>query len=263
MERHRRDLEGKAGQDEHQAEQQADARRGRQVGLEQAEVGGAAETVDERDAVQQHARGKRAQHEIFEAGLRRARLAAMEGGEDIGGERLELQPDVERQQVVGRHHDRHAERREDEQDGIFEARAVRGAQVGQGEQRGDGGADVDQRLEEGGIGVGDVEAAECLARRGRLGDQRQRRQREQGDGRPGDQRQPPVAPPRPEQEQEERAGGQPDFRRGDAEGLEDRLHHLASVWSGTTCCEAGGRARSTRARSACTGACSGRRKLAG
>src|SRR3546814_1494331 len=62
--------------------------------------------------------------EIFEARLGRTHLAAMEGGKHIGGKRLKLQPDIERQHVAGRYHHAHAGRTKQQQHRIFEARGV-------------------------------------------------------------------------------------------------------------------------------------------
>jgi hypothetical protein len=73
VERHGRDLEGDAGEDEHQAEQLA---RGHAIAAERdgdfAEQGRAGEAVEQRHAVEQDAGGKRAEDEIFEACFRRA-----------------------------------------------------------------------------------------------------------------------------------------------------------------------------------------------
>ena len=66
-------------------------------------------------------RGERAEHEIFEARLGRARVAALEAGEDVGGEALQLEADIEGEQVGGRDHHPHADRREQDQHRIFGA----------------------------------------------------------------------------------------------------------------------------------------------
>ena len=66
-------------------------------------------------------RGERAEHEIFEARLGRARVAALEAGEDIGGEALQLEADIEGEEVGRRDHHPHADRREQDQHRIFGA----------------------------------------------------------------------------------------------------------------------------------------------
>ena len=85
MERHRRDLEGEADEEEDEAEQQAEiggrgaARDHRDV----LEAGRAGEAVDQRGAVEQHAGRQRAEHEVLEAGLARSDVVAAERGDDV------------------------------------------------------------------------------------------------------------------------------------------------------------------------------------
>src|SRR3546814_1907590 len=62
----------------------------------------AAETVDQRDAVEQDAARERTQHEIFEAGFGRARVAAHEAREHVMREILQFEPDIEAQQIARR-----------------------------------------------------------------------------------------------------------------------------------------------------------------
>src|SRR3546814_6017352 len=81
----------------------------RDCGCDALEGRRAGKPIDQRHAVKQHARRKRAEDEIFEARLGRTHLAAMEGGKHIGGKRLKLQPDIERQHVAGRYHHRSEE----------------------------------------------------------------------------------------------------------------------------------------------------------
>ena len=76
------------------------------------EAGAAGEAVDQRDAVEQHAGGQRAEHEIFEARFGRAQVVAVDRGDDVERQRLQLEAEIERDQVVGRDHQHHAERRE-------------------------------------------------------------------------------------------------------------------------------------------------------
>ena len=52
----------------------------------------------------------------FRPGFRRLQVVAVEGGDDVGGERLQLQAEIERDQVVGRGHHHHADGAEHEQD---------------------------------------------------------------------------------------------------------------------------------------------------
>ena len=60
----------------------------------------AGEAVDQRAAVEQHARGERAEHEILEPGLGRARLVAVERGDHVERQALQLEAEIERDQVL-------------------------------------------------------------------------------------------------------------------------------------------------------------------
>ena len=84
------------------------------------EAGLAGEAVDQRDAVEQHARRQRAEDEILEAGLGRAQTVAVDRGDDVERQRLQLEAEIERDQVVGRDHQHHAERGEQDEDRILE-----------------------------------------------------------------------------------------------------------------------------------------------
>ena len=67
VERHRGDLEGEAGEHEDEADDEAGrAAVGERRG-DRLEAGVAGEAVDQRRAVEEHAGGERAEHEIFEA----------------------------------------------------------------------------------------------------------------------------------------------------------------------------------------------------
>ncbi len=110
MKRHGGDLEGQAGNDEHDADDQP-GRAVRRVGQrksELAELHGAGKPVDQRNAVQQQAGGQRAENEIFEPGFRAAQLVAGEGGEHVDRQRLQFEAEIERHHVGGRGHHQHA-----------------------------------------------------------------------------------------------------------------------------------------------------------
>ena len=64
------------------------------------EAGRAGEAVEQGDAVEQDAARQRAEDEIFEARLGRARVAALEARQHISGEALQLEADIERQQIA-------------------------------------------------------------------------------------------------------------------------------------------------------------------
>ncbi|GCC45278.1 hypothetical protein chiPu_0029552, partial [Chiloscyllium punctatum] len=128
VERHRRDLEAEPGEQEHQAEHDADAAGGG-GGRDAGERDRAGETVDQRSTVQQHARRQRAEHEILQAGLARLGIVALAGGNDIERKAHQLEAEVERDQVAGRDQYHHAERREQHQDRELEGTARRLGQV--------------------------------------------------------------------------------------------------------------------------------------
>ena len=121
VERHGRDLEDEAGEHEDEAEHQPELPlRPRQRGGDGLEAGVAGVAVDQADAVEQDARRQRAEHEIFEARFRRAHGIAIDGGDDVERQRLQLEPEIERQHVVGRDHQEHAERRQHDQHRVLE-----------------------------------------------------------------------------------------------------------------------------------------------
>src|SRR3546814_9937192 len=115
MERHGTDLEAETREHEHDAENQPDVHLTAEHLGDAGEIGRPGEAVEQRDAIKQHARGERAEDEIFEPGFARPLVGAHEAGEHIGGEAVELEPDIERHQVARRRHDAHAERGEQDQ----------------------------------------------------------------------------------------------------------------------------------------------------
>ena len=118
VKRHRGDLEAEAGEQEHDAEDQADAAlpgRPRDAG----EVDGAGKAIDQRSAVKQHARGQRAEDEIFQAGLGRAQRAAVACRHDIERQAHQFEAEIKRNEVGRRNQHQHAKRREQDQHGIF------------------------------------------------------------------------------------------------------------------------------------------------
>ena len=124
VERHGRDLEEQAGKNEHHADDQPGRcrrRRGQQLG-ELREIHRAGEAVDQRDAIQQQARGERAEDEILQPGLGRAQLVAREGGQHVERQRLQFEPEIQRHHVGRRDHQHHADDGEQHQHGEFETR---------------------------------------------------------------------------------------------------------------------------------------------
>src|SRR3546814_14295737 len=81
VEGHRRDLEGEAGGKEHDADDEPDRRRlaAGELLRQRDEGGGAGKAIDQRDDVEQHARGQRAEDEVLEPGLAGAQVVAAKG----------------------------------------------------------------------------------------------------------------------------------------------------------------------------------------
>src|SRR3546814_5968819 len=71
MERHCADLEAETREHEHDAENQPDVRLTAEHLGDAGEIGRPGEAVEQRNAIEQHARRERAENEIFEAGFAR------------------------------------------------------------------------------------------------------------------------------------------------------------------------------------------------
>jgi hypothetical protein len=83
---------------------------------DRTELDRAGGAVDHGDAVEQHARAERAQHEILHRRLGALLRVAVEGDQGIETERLKLETEIDGQEAVGRDHDQHPEHREEPQD---------------------------------------------------------------------------------------------------------------------------------------------------
>ena len=161
-------LEGKPGDEEDQPDERPQMRPG---GTEiDCRKGGkarrAGETVEERDTIEHHARGERAEDEVFEPGFTRARLVAVERRQHVEREALRLEADIEREQVVRRDHHQHAQRREQDEHRVLEARDPALAQIVARHGQHEGGAEQHQRLEKQGETVADEHPVKdrCRAR---------------------------------------------------------------------------------------------------
>ena len=181
VERHRRDLETETDEHEHQAEDQAE------IGALPACLGdpgkadGAGEAVDQRRAVQQHAGRQRAQHEILQAGLGRAHVFAVRGGHHVERQAHHLEPEIERDQVVGGNQQHHAERRQQEQHAVFEPLLVLDREPIDRQHQRAAGTGERQELEETAIIVDHQAAAEQFGAAGRQPHHGRRGQGQHGD----------------------------------------------------------------------------------
>ena len=151
VERHGGDLEGEAGDDEHEADNQpwrAVRRIGQHLG-DLAELHGAGKAVDQGNAVQQKPRRQRPQDKKFQPGLGAAQLVAGEGGEHVGRQRLQFQPEIERHQVGGRGHHQHADGGIQHQHRKLEPAHIGVLAVVERENNAERGGNDDQHLDEG------------------------------------------------------------------------------------------------------------------
>ena len=177
VERHRRDLEAEAREQEHEAEDQPDAALRRGLG-DAGERHVAGEAVDQRAAVQQHAGRQRAEHEILQARFGRSHGIAVRGGDHVERKTHQFEAEIERDQVAGRDQHAHADRREQDQDRIFEGLLPRHGEIVERHDDGEGRAGIGQDLHEAGEVVDDEARAEDRAVRDDGDDHRRRDQQQ-------------------------------------------------------------------------------------
>jgi hypothetical protein len=79
------------------------------------EIERARRTVDHRHAVQQQARGQRAEHEVLHRRFRRHDRIAVKCDQRIGTQRQQFEAEVHRDEAASRNEQHHAERREQQQ----------------------------------------------------------------------------------------------------------------------------------------------------
>ena len=117
VERHRAELECQTGNDEDHAEHQRNAQVGAvlQGNGHVAQRQRAGDAVDHRHAVEQHARGQRAQHEVFHRRLGRDAGVALQGDHGIQRQRQQFEAEIQREEMAGRDHHHHAQHRKQRQ----------------------------------------------------------------------------------------------------------------------------------------------------
>ena len=231
VERHGGDLEGDAGQHEDEAENQAER------GAVRLERGGdlrkldmSREAVDQRHAVEQHARRQSPEHEILQAGLRRADALAIDGGDDVERERLQFEAEIERDEAVGRNHEQHAERGQHQEDRKFELVHLFVAGVADRHHHGGDRADQDQDLHV----LREIVGKKCPAIGRPLPadeDDPEAGHDQDRDGEPGDQGRRSVAGKHADHQEHHRPDGQDDFRHGELEACgEDVSSHFGVLF---------------------------------
>ena len=227
VEGHGGDLEGEPGEDEDEAEEEADRHAAiLHRGDQHVKAGGAGEAVGQRGAVEEEPRAQRAQHEILEAGLVGFHAVAVHGGEHVERERLQLEPHVERDQIARRNHHHHADHRERQQDRILEAHHAPAGEVILADQQHRGGREQDGDAGEAREAVIDEGAVEGLARRRGAHPDPERQPREHGRREPGEHgREPVLAGVDREDQRRHRIDGQGDFRGEDCHSGGDVARH--------------------------------------
>ena len=193
MKRHGGNLEREAGQDEHEAEQNADIRMIMHRLRDRGEGDRAGIAVDERRAVKQHARRQRAEHEILEARFGGAQIMAAIGGDYVERQAHQFEAEIERDEIVGRDQHQHAERANEDEDREFEAADPLLAHELGGQHHRHQRADERERAHEAGEGVIGEGAVEGDAHRAILGDQHNENDAEETDRDLGDEIGRPLA----------------------------------------------------------------------
>ena len=151
-----------------------------------AKLGRAGEAVDQRGAVEQHAGGQRAQHEVLEARLARAHVVAADGRHHVERQALQLEAEIERDQIVGRDHHHHAGGRQQHEHRVLELLRSRLAHVVEGEQQRARAGHEGEHLHEAAEAVDHEAAVEQRLPAHRLLEYEPRRQAQDHDGEPAD-----------------------------------------------------------------------------
>ena len=191
MERYRAELEGQTRHDEHHPEDHHGA-----VGLtgcdrlgDIGQVEAAGSAVEHRHAVEQKARGQRAQHEVLDGGLGGPAGVAPQRGQRVERERHKLKPHVGHQQVVRRDHHHLAEQREQRQGVELATVHLPFGDVGAGIEQRDRGGHAGAQLEQPRELVGHIHAVEgVLGGRASLGEHGEERREERDQGQAVDAR---------------------------------------------------------------------------
>jgi hypothetical protein len=130
VERHRAELEADADEDEHHAEHRPDLidAVADEVVVDVDDLERAGHAVDQRHAVEQHAGGQRAQHEVLHRRLAGALGVAVERDQRVLAKRQQFKAEIDGEHAVAGNHDQHAQQTEQPQHEVF---AVQQAPVGQ------------------------------------------------------------------------------------------------------------------------------------
>jgi len=217
VERHGGNLEGEPGEDEHQPEGDAGAVTVAHRSSDRLERDRAGEAVHKAHAVKQHAGGQSAEHEVLETRFGRLDVVAIERGDDVERQTLEFKAEIERNQLVGRDHHHHPERREQDQDRVFEAADLLVLEILHRQDHGGDRPDQGQDLHEACETVSDEGAIEGLQRARPLFEHQQTGNDHSADGEAIDQLLGAVAAHRADENESERRNHQHQFRQERAE----------------------------------------------
>ncbi len=136
--------------------------------------------IDQGGAIKQEPGRQHAEHEIFQPGLGRAQVIAMEGGDDVQRKTLKLEREVERDQIVGRDGQHHACGREQDEDWVFEAKDAFPSHIVERQDEGEGRAREGQDFHEARETIVNERAVEqFLGHGGMAGDQKRGAEQDQ------------------------------------------------------------------------------------
>ncbi len=170
MERHGRNLEAEAGKQKDDAENKPGGGCSGFMPCRLRDAGeghGAGEAINQRRAIEQHARRQRAEDKILQARFGRFQRVAIACRHDVKRQAHQFETEIKRDQIGRRYQHQHAERREQDQNRIFEA--LLAFALGIIERHRDRGGRADQRqdFQEPGKIVDDKTAAESRELAGR------------------------------------------------------------------------------------------------
>ena len=218
MERHGRNLESKAGNQEDKADQKTEIHSfpsGDEKTRQSVKIGCPREAIDKRHAIQQHTRRQRPQNKIFETGFGRAHAVPLESRRHVKRQTHQFNPEIHAHQVIGGNHHHHAQRRNDNQDRKFKPGELFPPIVINGHDDRKGRRPKTERLHENAEGVIAIKPAECGHARLSFNLYKHPRHHEGQDREPGDQACRFVATKRTDHQQRHGRHGEEDFRKCD------------------------------------------------
>ena len=145
------------------------------------EIHRAGEAVNQRGAVEQHARGQRAEDEVFQARFRRFQVVTVRGGDDVKRKAHQLEAEIERDQIGGGNEHHHAQRRQKNEHSEFEFLLLFRGEIVERQRQRPCRANDGQQLEKASEVVDDKAAAEQFMPPGGNEQHRERHKKEDDD----------------------------------------------------------------------------------